>query len=311
MFKTRLNPTKPSAGHRAVLERVGAACRELRPIEDACCAEGRRNERAPEILARHGALAIGIDAEFGGAGTDPLLVVMAAERIGREGSHLVNVFAELVSVAAVVRRSGEADQKARLLPAVARGEVVLDRDCGISFDHSAAVAELREMLGDPERISEFEFTLRLNARLALSAGSIGVLADCLETSAEFAAKRIKGEDATNTPKAVKLHFAQTASDLEATRALVYSAAALKAEFDRHPESDHLRLEAGTLVDEGNFFSAGAVNRMFVRMTRVELGGEPLRMCLPPRHQITPRDALLFDESVDPIAEKIARFYLFQ
>jgi alkylation response protein AidB-like acyl-CoA dehydrogenase len=94
MFSTRLNPTKPPAAHRAILERVGAACRELRPIEDEGCATGRVHRQAVSIFQQHRVLDLGKPAEHGGIGADALLMAMAAERIGREGVRLVRWFAD-------------------------------------------------------------------------------------------------------------------------------------------------------------------------------------------------------------------------
>jgi alkylation response protein AidB-like acyl-CoA dehydrogenase len=307
MFSTRLNPTKPPAAHRAILERVGAACRELRPIEEACCLEGRPNERTTPILAKHGALKVGIGVEFGGAGTDPLLVAMSAERIGREGSRLVELFASYIVAAAVVGRHGAAEQKARLLPALARGELSLERDSRACVELGAIDVEIRAMLAGLTQRRQLKFTADLTGRLAFGGGSIGILSDCLESSVELIVNQIDVASA----RALRLHIAQTASDLEATRALVYAATELKSEHDRRPDSGHLRLEAGTLVAEASFFAAGAVNRMFGRSARIDIDGKPLLSYLPPRHRRTDRDELIFDKDTRSLVRRIARYYLFQ
>jgi len=252
MFSTRLNPTKPPAAHRAILERVGAACRELRPIEDECCATGRVNTQVESILQHHGVLSLGTPAEHGGIGSDALLVVMAAERIGREGVRLVRWFAE----------------------------------------HAAS--------DDP-----------LKRSLCLAAGGIGVIADCLETTASFCAERIKDISAGEPPSEIEHHVALTACDLEATRAITYAAAELKSELDRHPQSSHLQLEAGTLIGEALHVSLGATSRMFDRAKSLAIAGKPLADCLPPRHRLEGDVQMPGGDLAESLTKQIARFYLFE
>ena len=80
MFKTRLNPTKPTASHRAVLEHVGAACRELRAAVKAGSLRPNDMDQTRQIFEKHRVFSIGVPAEFGGAGDQPLLVAL---EIGR------------------------------------------------------------------------------------------------------------------------------------------------------------------------------------------------------------------------------------
>jgi alkylation response protein AidB-like acyl-CoA dehydrogenase len=252
MFSTRLNPTKPSAAHRAILERVGAACRELRPIEDESCAAGRANPQAESIFQKHRVSGLGIPTENGGVGTDPLLVVMAAERIGREGVRLVRWFAE----------------------------------------HAASGESLKRSL-------------------YLAAGGIGVIADSLEMTAAYCAERIKNESAGESVAEIELHVALTACDLEATRAITYAAAELKAELDRQPNSSHLQLETGTLISEALLVSLGATARMFDRAKSLMFTGKPLADCLPPRHRLDGAAQLCGGDLAASVTKQIARFYLLE
>mgnify|MGYP001573192135 CR=1 FL=1 len=252
MFSTRLNPTKPPAAHRAILERVGAACRELRPVEDECCATGRMNTQAESIFQKYGVMTLGTPVEHGGIGADALLVVMAAERIGREGVRLVRWFGEHV--------------------------------------------------GSHDPLQRF---------LCLAAGGIGVIADCLETTASFCAEQIKSVAADEPPSAIEHHVTLTACDLEATRAITYAAAELKSELDRHPHSSHLQLEAGTLISEALHVSLGAMSRMFDRAKSLAIAGTPLVDSLPPRHRLQGGVQLLGGDLAESLTKQIARFYLFE
>lgn len=122
MFATRLNPTKPTAAHRAVLERLGAACRELRASEDAAYLQRRVNSARTTVFARQTVLGIGVATEYEGAGDDPFLLTLAAERLGREGASPALFFARHAGGAGTVARWGTAEQKQRWLPLAARGE---------------------------------------------------------------------------------------------------------------------------------------------------------------------------------------------
>ena len=278
MFSTRLNPTRPPAAYRAILERVGAACREARPIEDECLSLGKSDERTQSILADHGVTAIGIPISEGGAGDDPLLVAMTAERIGREGLKLVEWFAEHVAGSAT-RAAGP---------------------------ETAASAEAR-----PDDLDYAEFRYRSNLAFCWAAGRIGVLADCLETIASFCAERIRDNGSASTEPAIVRIVAQTGSDLEATRAITYAAAELKAEFDRHPHSKHLRLEAGTLVAEAYQVSARSVVRMILLTRGTTIAGAPLANCLPPRHRVFVEHGHTAAKPDEWAESQIARYYLFE
>ena len=151
MFNSRLNPTKPPASHRAVLERVGAACRELRPKEDECADRSCRNDQIVSILARHGVFRVGIAEEFGGVGADPLLIALTAERLGREGFGPSSVFAAHgAQAAACIAQWGSKDQKDTYLPSAAAGQRLFgsaqnqgtggsqNTTCTVSFSQTAS-----------------------------------------------------------------------------------------------------------------------------------------------------------------------------
>ncbi len=252
MFSTRLNPTKPPAAHRAILERIGAACREIRPIEDECCANGQVNSQAEAVLEKHGVMRVGTPVDRGGSGSDPLLLVLVAERIGREGVRLVRWFT----------------------------------------DHAAG--------NDP-----------LQRFLCLAAGGIGVIADCLETTALFCAERTNRQATDEPPSEIDHYVTLTACDLEATRAITYAAAELKAELDRHPHSPHLQLEAGTLIREALLLSLGAMSRMFDRAQSLAIGGRPIADWLPLRHRMSRELQMIEGDLAGSLTKQIARFYLLE
>ena len=283
MFSTRLNPTKPPAAHRAVLERVGAACRELRPIEEDCFATERPNDQIASIFAKHGVLGIGIGPALGGVGTDPLLAVLAAERIGREGFGPASFFVAHTALTATRITGGEAEAKEN----------------------------------SPDQASKFlsgglqmTCAARLNCRLLAAAASIGVIADCLEIMSQRLAAQLSAKQSEEIPGQISQHIAQTATDLEAVRALVYAAAELKAEYDRRPESKHLELETGTLLCEAENSARRAVKQMRSRAEQIDAGGSTLFDHLPARHRCVPWVTVFCEESEESLEAMISRYYLF-
>jgi hypothetical protein len=157
-----------------------------------------------------------------------------------------------------------------------------------------------------------ELIYRVNLKLSLAAGMVGVIADCIDTLVD----NIGQTEAAATgavPPEIERYVALTAENLEATRAITYAAAELKFEFDRRPQSEHLRLEAMTLVNESLHLACHALEVMFAGSREALLAGKPLNEYLPPRlrayaaglSQILPHQ---LDRS---LAKQIARYYLFQ
>ncbi len=309
MFRTRLNPTKPPAAHRAVLEHVGAGCREFRAAAEAGRIQPHNVDQAREILSRHRVFSVGVPVEFGGAGNQPLLVALAAERLGREGPTALFALLAHLPAAVTVAHRGTLEQKEQYLRAAAAGT-------GLSG------ATLREMESTAAESTAYDNASRhadesilptdavLTYRLARAAGSIGRLADCIEVLAEFTAARIQQEDVVEGNFPIDRFFAEAATDLEAARAITYAAAELKAEFDARPTSEHLKLEASTLVNEAYFFADKALDRMLARAAETPLDRDSRILDhLPPRHELTwPVEAIL-DEGPPSMENEIARYYL--
>lgn len=415
MFATRLNPTKPPAKHRAILERVGAACREFRAAEQAGPAATHTNQHLISCFAKHGVLGIGIDPKYGGSGTDPLLGAMAAERIGRDGLGACSLFAiHSGLVASLICQRGTVAQKARYLPKAARGECLfgfgqvdsrsgenrsetvrctrlpdghlldgcietlfngmetrailvlvktpdalagphrsaflVDRDtpgldvlaptgkssaagvdwrlrftkcvlprdaeiCGAGVPPAGPVQASRlhhkrpESTDSPANAWDAAFAAIRMARLFMAAGTVGALADCLELTATYIADQPESRATQACSGAIAAHIARCATDLESTRALVYAAAELRAEFDRRPTSEHLRLESSTLIDEASYAARLSAERMEHCAATLSVGDGNLLSILPPRHRADTTAIMRFADATD-LEQSIARFYLF-
>lgn len=311
MFSTRLNPTKPTAAQRAVLERVGAACRAVRLEQDAGRLGARPMDRVEQFLAEGGVFSVGVPVEFGGAGDEPFLVALAAERIGREGLVPVGVFLSHLVAAATIARVGTKEQKDQYLRGAAAGSVRLSGHTLREMESSSG--KMRTDVG-PNKDSEdlaVPTAAILTFRLASAAGCVGMLADSIEVLAEVTAAKIRREDVPEGHRQVDRFFAETASDLEAGRAIVYAAAELKAEYDRRPTSKHLELEATTLVNESYLFAQSAIERMLARAAETLLGdsGRVLDH-LPPRHDLAWPVTNIRDDGPESLKNDIASYYLF-
>ena len=123
MAEFRLSPLRPTAAQAAVLQRVEAACGELRPIEDRHYLDRTVNSQVGPIFARHQALGFLIEEQYGGLGIDVPLYTWGMERVGQEGTAPRTFFSCHVSIgSSVVSYWGTPEQKQRYLPAAARGE---------------------------------------------------------------------------------------------------------------------------------------------------------------------------------------------
>lgn len=312
MFKTRLNPTKPPAAHRAVLERVGAACRELRSAQEAWLLQQRPMEQVAQILAKHRVFCVGVPTEFGGAGDQPLLVVLAAERIGREGPLPLAEFMSHLTAAITIARRGTMEQKEHYLRRTVEGSCPVSpmtfRELGLSPPDPATDSD-----GTDDYQTELVPTFAiLTARLVFAARDVGAMAESIETLAQIAADKTRSEEVIEGDRPIERFFGHTAADLEAGRAIVYAAAELLAEYDRRPTSKHLELEATTLVSEAKLFVECALERMLARAADASLGGsDRILHYLPRQLHLTGEEILTEDERWELMEKDIATYYLFR
>lgn len=105
-------------------ELLGAVC----PAEYAerCDREARPPREAYEALGKHGWLGLNIPAEYGGSGGSAIELAILLEETGRHFEELAMwVFRTLTYGGYAVMQHGTPEQKAALLPKVARGELSL------------------------------------------------------------------------------------------------------------------------------------------------------------------------------------------
>jgi alkylation response protein AidB-like acyl-CoA dehydrogenase len=174
------------------------------------------------------------------------------------------------------------------------------------LDCEVPQANLLGELGNGHQILS---TAQMNARLGISAGTLGVMADCLESIAAFTSDRIKRAEGPSAREAVERYVARTATDLEAARGLVYAAAELKVDYDRRPTSEHLASETNTLVREANYFVNQSIERMLSGAESIRVADESLLQCLPARHRLMSRPSEVFEEADRELEVRIAAYYL--
>ncbi len=118
----RLTPTD---GQRELRARFRAfADAEVAPLAAAHDAEERIDPGLPAKLGRAGHLGALLPAEYGGPALDALSYGMLHEEIGRACSSVRSLLTVHDMVAETVRRWGSPGQRERLLPRLARGELI-------------------------------------------------------------------------------------------------------------------------------------------------------------------------------------------
>lgn len=115
----------PQEQHRLLAD-VEAYCHEIRPIEDLCYLERRRNDAIVSLAREHNLLGMLVPPRFGGRGADALTYARALARINREGTGVRTFFSGHSSIGQYpILRYGTEAQKQRYLPASCRGECIL------------------------------------------------------------------------------------------------------------------------------------------------------------------------------------------
>ena len=110
-----------------ILEQVGRACKEFRPIEDKCYLEHRINDQVGPFFAKAHLLGLPTSRKYGdGQGADMVTYALAVERIGREGTGLRTFFSVHMALGQMtIQHWGTEEQKARFLPPATRGDSIL------------------------------------------------------------------------------------------------------------------------------------------------------------------------------------------
>lgn len=109
-----------------LLADVEAYCQELRPGEELCYLEHRRNDDVLALARKHNLCGMPVPQQYGGRGADAPTYARSLARINREGTGPRTFFSGQSSIGQYpIIRYGNEDQKRRYLPPSARGELIL------------------------------------------------------------------------------------------------------------------------------------------------------------------------------------------
>ncbi|HXW37411.1 MAG TPA: acyl-CoA dehydrogenase family protein [Nitrososphaerales archaeon] len=110
-----------------VLEQVDRACRQVRPIEDRCYLERKRNDQVGPIFSKAHVLGLPVSRKYGdGQGADMVTYASAIERIGREGTGVRTFFSVHIALCQLtIQKWGSEELKERYLTPATKGETLL------------------------------------------------------------------------------------------------------------------------------------------------------------------------------------------
>ncbi|HXW37422.1 MAG TPA: acyl-CoA dehydrogenase family protein, partial [Nitrososphaerales archaeon] len=110
-----------------VLEQVDRACRQVRPIEDRCYLERKRNDQVGPIFSKAHVLGLPVSRKYGdGQGADMVTYASAIERIGREGTGVRTFFSVHIALCQItIQKWGSEELKERYLTPATKGETLL------------------------------------------------------------------------------------------------------------------------------------------------------------------------------------------
>lgn len=145
-----------------------AFCTELRPHEEVCYAERRKNEHVKPLAAKHNLLGMNIAPEYGGRGADNVNYFKALTRIGREGTPVRTFFSGHLSIGAYpIQTWGAEAVKRKYLTAAAKGDKVL----AFGLTEPEAGSNPREMTSTYTKTANGNFVLN-GVKYLISNGGV-------------------------------------------------------------------------------------------------------------------------------------------
>ncbi len=111
---------------QGLLNDVEAFCRDIRPIEELCYVEHRRNDQVVPLAKKHNLLGMIVAKEYGGRRSDAVTYVKALARINQEGTGVRTFFSGHTSIGEYpIMTWGNEALKRRYLPHACTGETIL------------------------------------------------------------------------------------------------------------------------------------------------------------------------------------------
>jgi alkylation response protein AidB-like acyl-CoA dehydrogenase len=173
----------------------------------------------------------------------------------------------------------------------------------ISFDNVRVSRE--DMLGEEGKGLSVAYSALLNGRIGIASGCLGVMEDCINQVKERVSTRVQHGKPIGKHQLIQKHIAMIASNLEASRWLVYQAAIKKEVYDKNRNDLKLRFETDRISAIAKYVASRAAFDAADRAVQV-FGGFGYSILSPvARHFLDTRVARIY-EGTDEIMElKIA------
>lgn len=179
--------------------------------------------------------------------------------------------------------------------------------CEVTYANCEVPRE--NLLGEEGQGLKIAYSALMSGRLGVAAGSIGIIADCLRESLNYAKTREQFGKPIGRHQLVQRHLGRMAVKLESTRALVYAAAQRKADYDADRKNDELRMAVDLLIAQAKYFAVNAAQEAAHDAVQVFGANGFLLTNRPARHYADARVCQIYEGTNEILEQKIAVGYL--
>jgi alkylation response protein AidB-like acyl-CoA dehydrogenase len=179
--------------------------------------------------------------------------------------------------------------------------------CMVTYTNCEVPRE--NLLGEEGQGLKIAYSALMSGRLGVASGSIGIIADCLHESLQYARSREQFGKPIGKHQLIQRHLGRMAVKLESTRALVYAAALRKAEYDADRNNQELRGTADLLIAQAKYFAVNAAQEAAHDAIQIFGGNGFLLTNRPARHYADARACQIYEGTNEILEQKIAVGYL--
>lgn len=165
------------------------------------------------------------------------------------------------------------------------------------------------LLGEAGQGLKIAYSALMSGRLGVAAGSVGIIADCLRESLNYAKTREQFGKPIGRHQLVQRHLGRMAVKLESTRAFVHAAAQRKAEYDLDRKNPELRSIADQIIAQAKYFAVNAAQEAAHDAIQIFGGNGFLLTNRPARHYADSRACQIYEGTNEILEQKIAIGYL--
>jgi alkylation response protein AidB-like acyl-CoA dehydrogenase len=161
------------------------------------------------------------------------------------------------------------------------------------------------LLGSRGKGLSVAYTALMSGRLSVASGCAGLMQDCLDEEVSYSKEMIQHKKAIGKHQLIQRHLAIMATNLEATKLLVYKAADKKQKSDERPKDYSLRADADTLIAQAKYFSVKAAFDAADRAVQVFGANGYSFENRPARHLCDTRVCRIYEGTDEILEQKIA------